>query len=219
MVSSYKAAPDIEVLTSSFAVPGYGLVPINAFVIKGSEPILVDTGTVIETGDFMPALRTVIDPADLKWIWLTHTDFDHIGSLHQLLAENPQIRVITTFLGVGIMSLSRPAADGPGLSRQPRPEDQRGRPHAHRLQAPRVRQSLHHGLLRRQVGSASSAPTASGRSYPQRLPRAQPTSPTRTCAKASSSGQFWTRRGCTRWTRPPSQRSSTPSARWLPKWS
>ena len=108
MVSSYKAAADIEVLTSNFPIPGFGLVPINAFVIKGSEPVLVDTGTVVESADFMPALRSVIDPADLRWIWLTHTDFDHIGSLHQLLAENPRLRVITTFLGVGIMSLSAP---------------------------------------------------------------------------------------------------------------
>jgi flavorubredoxin len=108
MVHSYKAAPDIEVITSSFPIPGYGIVPINSFVLKGSEPMLVDTGTVVESEQFMPALRSVIDPADLKWIWLTHTDADHIGSLHQLLAENPQIRVITTFLGVGIMSLSAP---------------------------------------------------------------------------------------------------------------
>ncbi|HTO88607.1 MAG TPA: MBL fold metallo-hydrolase [Thermoanaerobaculia bacterium] len=108
MVNSYRAASDIEVLTSNFPIPGYGLVPINAFVIKGSEPVLVDTGTVVETREFMQALRSVIDPADLEWIWLTHTDLDHIGSLHQLLAENPRIRVITTFLGVGIMSLSAP---------------------------------------------------------------------------------------------------------------
>jgi flavorubredoxin len=108
MVHSYRAASDVEVLTSNFPIPGFGLVPINAFVIKGSEPILVDTGTVVESGEFLPALRSVIDPADLRWIWLTHTDLDHIGSLHPLLAENPQIRVITTFLGVGIMSLSAP---------------------------------------------------------------------------------------------------------------
>jgi flavorubredoxin len=108
MVNSYKAAADVEVLTSNFPIPGFGVVPINAFVIKGSEPILVDTGSVVESGEFMPTLRSVIDPEDLKWIWLTHTDLDHIGSLHTLLAENPQIRVITTFLGVGIMSLSAP---------------------------------------------------------------------------------------------------------------
>lgn len=108
MIDLYKAAPDIEVLTSNFPIPGYGLVPINAFVIKGSEPVLVDTGAVVESEEFMAALRSVIDPSELKWIWLTHTDFDHIGCLHQLLAENPRVRVITTFLGVGIMSLSAP---------------------------------------------------------------------------------------------------------------
>jgi flavorubredoxin len=108
MVSSYHAAPDIDVLTSNVAIPGLGLVPVNAFVLKGSEPVLVDTGTVVDSEEFMTVLRSVIDPADLKWIWLTHTDFDHIGSLHQLLAENPHLRVITTFLGVGIMGLSAP---------------------------------------------------------------------------------------------------------------
>ena len=106
MVNSFKAAADIDVLTSGFPIPGYGVVPINAFVLKGSEPILVDTGAAVQSAEFMSALRSVIDPADLRWLWLTHTDFDHIGCLPQLLAENPRLRVITTFLGVGIMGLT-----------------------------------------------------------------------------------------------------------------
>jgi len=106
MVNSFKAAADIDVLTSGFPIPGFGVVPINAFVIKGSEPVLVDTGAAVQSGEFMSALQSVIDPADLRWLWLTHTDFDHIGCLPQLLAENPRLRVITTFLGVGIMGLT-----------------------------------------------------------------------------------------------------------------
>ena len=82
MVTTYKAAADIDVLTSSFPIPGFGSIPINAFVLHGSEPLLVDTGAVVERDEFMTALRSVIDPADLKWIWLTHPDFDHIGALH-----------------------------------------------------------------------------------------------------------------------------------------
>lgn len=108
MVTSYTAAEDIEVLTSDFPIPGFGLVPINSFVLKGTEPILVDTGAVVQSAEFIAALRSVIDPSDLRWIWITHTDFDHMGSLHQLLAEYPKIRVMTTFLGMGIMSLSAP---------------------------------------------------------------------------------------------------------------
>jgi flavorubredoxin len=108
MVKSYTAAPGIDVLTSNFPIPGFGLIPINAFVLHGAEPLLVDTGAVVERDDFMTTLRSVIDPGELEWIWLTHPDFDHIGSLAPLLEANPRIRVITTFLGMGIMSLFAP---------------------------------------------------------------------------------------------------------------
>jgi hypothetical protein len=108
VITTYEAAAGIDVLTSSFQVPGMGFVPINAFVLHGAEPVLVDTGSGVESDEFMTALRSVIDVDDIRWIWLTHTDFDHIGSLHRLLAENSRLRVITTFLGVGIMSLAAP---------------------------------------------------------------------------------------------------------------
>jgi flavorubredoxin len=108
MVNTYTATTDIEVITSDVTIPGLGLIPVNAFVIKGSEPILVDTGTVIDRDAYMDGLRSVIDPEELRWLWLTHTDFDHIGNLTRLLDEQPQLRVITTYLGVGIMSLSSP---------------------------------------------------------------------------------------------------------------
>ncbi len=105
---TYKAAPDVDVVTTTATVAGFGNLAINAFVIHAREPVLVDTGAVRESDDFIAALRTVIDPADLRWIWLTHTDFDHIGALHRLLDENERLRVVTSFVGVGIMSLAAP---------------------------------------------------------------------------------------------------------------
>jgi Metallo-beta-lactamase superfamily len=108
MTTTYRAAPDIDVLTTIHEIPGLGFIPINAFVLHGPSPILVETGAVVDRQEFMTALRSVIDPADLKWIWLTHTDPDHTGALHQLMDENEEIKVITTFLGVGAMSLSDP---------------------------------------------------------------------------------------------------------------
>jgi hypothetical protein len=104
--SAFTAMPGVDVITTTAAIPALGSIAINAFVLHGTEPVLVDTGTVAGSTDFMTALASAIDPADLRWIWLTHTDFDHIGSLATLLQANPRLRVITSFLGVGIMGLS-----------------------------------------------------------------------------------------------------------------
>ena len=108
MVNVSTVIPGIDVLTADIEIPGLGHLPINSYVVHGEEPILVDTGSIAQSDGFLDALRSVIDVADLRWIWLTHTDFDHIGLLPLLLAENPDLRVITTFFGVGIMGLFDP---------------------------------------------------------------------------------------------------------------
>jgi hypothetical protein len=108
MEKPFQATQDTHVLPSQFPIPGLGIVPVNAFLITAKEPVLVDTGLVPDTDEFMQTLSSLIDPNDLKWIWLTHTDQDHIGSLHRLLQEVPSLKVITTFLGVGKMSLFAP---------------------------------------------------------------------------------------------------------------
>jgi flavorubredoxin len=108
MERSYSPAEGIHVLTTYGPIPGYGILPVNAFVLKAKEPVLVDCGLTAEQDEFMAALSSVIDPQELKWLWLTHTDRDHIGSFHKLLEEVPHLRVITTYLGAGKMSLSSP---------------------------------------------------------------------------------------------------------------
>jgi hypothetical protein len=106
MTTSFNGGPGVDVITTAAEIPTLGSLAINAFVLHGEEPLLVDTGTVAGGTEFMNTLESVIDPLELRWIWLTHTDFDHIGSLGTLLELNSSIRVITTFLGVGIMGLS-----------------------------------------------------------------------------------------------------------------
>jgi hypothetical protein len=106
MTTCFNGGPGVDVIATAAEIPTLGSLAINAFVLHGAEPLLVDTGTVAGRADFLAALGSVIDPQDLHWIWLTHTDFDHIGSLATLLELNPGVRVITSFVGVGIMGLS-----------------------------------------------------------------------------------------------------------------
>ncbi len=104
----YRVAPDVDVVPAYFPVPGLGILPINAFVLHSAEPVLIDTGFGLLSDEFMDGLGSVIDPAELKWLWLTHADPDHIGSLGRLLEVAPGLRVITTYLAVGKMSLFQP---------------------------------------------------------------------------------------------------------------
>lgn len=92
-------------LPSWMPVPNMGAIPINAFLLKGAEPMLVDTGLDGLSDAFLKRLRAEIDLDDLRWIWLSHTDADHIGNLERVLDAAPNARMITNFLGAGKMDM------------------------------------------------------------------------------------------------------------------
>lgn len=100
-----QAADDTVALTTWLPVPGLGVLPVNAFVIHAREPVLVDAGVLAMKDAFMDQLDAAIDPGSLRWIWLTHTDPDHIGALRPLLEAAPDARIVTTFLGMGKLGL------------------------------------------------------------------------------------------------------------------
>ena len=68
----------------------------------------MDTGLHQDRDQFMAALGSIVDPLDLKWIWLTHPDQDHLGSLQAVIEANPRVRVVTTFLGFAMLGLRDP---------------------------------------------------------------------------------------------------------------
>ncbi len=99
---------DAEVISSFYPVPGLGFVPINAFVLRAEEPVLVDTGPIVLRTEYLRAIESLIDLGDLRWIYLTHADPDHVGCLRDVLAAAPKARIITTFMGLGRLGLYEP---------------------------------------------------------------------------------------------------------------
>ncbi|HKC27250.1 MAG TPA: MBL fold metallo-hydrolase, partial [Jatrophihabitans sp.] len=100
--------PDVTVFNDHMEIPGLGFLPINAFLLHAAQPVVIDTGLGLPDRDFVSSLAEVIDPKDVRWIWLTHPDRDHTGGLFSLLDAAPHARVVTTFGGAGIMSTERP---------------------------------------------------------------------------------------------------------------
>jgi Metallo-beta-lactamase superfamily len=100
---------DVTVLNDYAPVPGLGgvpplFLPVNAFVLHAEQPVVIDSGLSTADKDFVADLAKVLNPADVRWIWITHPDRDHTGGLWKLLQAAPKARLVTTFLGLGIMT-------------------------------------------------------------------------------------------------------------------
>jgi len=100
MEQPFQLTENIEILPSFFQIPGMGFLAVNAFVIKSKEPVLIDTGMGIDSPDFMNSLESIINLRDLKWIWLTHDDADHTGSLQKIFEAAPKARLAANSLAV-----------------------------------------------------------------------------------------------------------------------
>ena len=97
--SSYQVGTDVWVLPSHLDVPGAGTLLINSFVLCAEQPVLIDTGLGTDGQAFIDAVASVVDLAELKWIWLTHDDSDHTGNLPAIMRLAPNARLATHGLG------------------------------------------------------------------------------------------------------------------------
>jgi flavorubredoxin len=99
MVQIQQIHDDVTALSTLHPIPQVGVLAINSFVLDAEQQLIVDTGTTGDSDKMCAALESTVDPDRLRWLWITHTDADHIGSVHRLLDLYPQLRVVTTFTG------------------------------------------------------------------------------------------------------------------------
>jgi glyoxylase-like metal-dependent hydrolase (beta-lactamase superfamily II) len=100
MEQPYPAGTDFVVLPHHEFAGDLGFLPINAYLIKAREPVLVDTGIVTEGAAFIDALRGEIDLDELRWILLTHEDLDHAGAVVALMHAAPNARLVLSYLAM-----------------------------------------------------------------------------------------------------------------------
>lgn len=103
MEDTIKVAEDTWLLPTPFPFPGLGIFYVNTLVIKGAEPVLVDTGAPVFRQQYLERAFSLVDPEDVRWIYLSHDDRDHSGNLMQVLEMCPNARLITNFVGIGRM--------------------------------------------------------------------------------------------------------------------
>lgn len=91
----------LEIAPDTFLIrelTGEGTAPVNVYVnslvIRGEEPVIVDTGTYANRQRWLNDVFSLVDPKDVKYIYISHDDHDHVGNLRQALELCPNATLI-----------------------------------------------------------------------------------------------------------------------------
>ena len=100
----YQVAPDTHVISLRNEVPTVGFIHMNSMVITGQEPVVVDTGLALLREEWLDQIFSLVEPEDIRWIYLSHDDADHVGNLGALLDAAPQAKLVTNWFQIERMS-------------------------------------------------------------------------------------------------------------------
>jgi flavorubredoxin len=100
----YQVAPDTFVVPWFMPAPPVGYFCMNSLVIRGAEPVIVDTGSPANREEWLENVWSLVEPEDVRWIFLSHDDRDHAGNLLPVLDACPNATLLTTWFSVGRMA-------------------------------------------------------------------------------------------------------------------
>jgi len=77
---------------------------LNSMVIQGAEPVIVDTGAALFGEQWAQQVFELVEPEDVRWIFLSHDDSDHTGNLQLALDVCPNATLVTSWFATERMS-------------------------------------------------------------------------------------------------------------------
>jgi flavorubredoxin len=70
------------------------MVYLNSVVITGDEPVIIDTGTIANRGQWLDDVFGIVEPDDVRWVFLSHDDIDHTGNLAEVMTRCPNATLV-----------------------------------------------------------------------------------------------------------------------------
>ena len=104
----HHVAADTFLVPTLAAEPSGAYVGAHTLVIRGQEPVIVDTGCSLVRDAWGAAVFELVEPEDVRWIFLSHDDHDHVGNLDLVLDRCPNAILVTSWTAT-----SRLAGDVP----------------------------------------------------------------------------------------------------------
>jgi flavorubredoxin len=81
-------------------------VALNTLVIRAAEPVVVDTGVAENREQYLADVFGLVEPDDVRWVYLSHDDVDHTGNVNALMAACPNATLVTNWFMVERMTAS-----------------------------------------------------------------------------------------------------------------
>lgn len=69
-------------------------LPVGSLVVRGAEPAIVDTGAACNRDQWFRDVFGLVDPGDVRWVFLSHDHADHDGNLEPLLDACPRATLV-----------------------------------------------------------------------------------------------------------------------------
>lgn len=74
---------------------------LMAMVLMAREPMILDTLAIAHRDLFFEDAFNIVEPEEVRGVFLSHEDRDQSGSIMQVLARCPKAKLVTNFLGLG----------------------------------------------------------------------------------------------------------------------
>jgi flavorubredoxin len=82
------------------------IVALNSMVIRGDQPVVVDTGAAENRDQFLADVFSLVEPTDVRWVFISHDDVDHTGNVNDLMAACPNATLVINWFMVERMGES-----------------------------------------------------------------------------------------------------------------
>ena len=69
-------------------------VALNTMVIRAAEPVVVDTGMMENEQQYLEDVFSLVEPEDIRWVFISHDDVDHTGNLNAMMAAAPNATLV-----------------------------------------------------------------------------------------------------------------------------
>lgn len=93
-----EIAPETWVIQ---ATVGEGVAPqavhMNSMLIRAAEPVVIDTGCPIHRDQYLEDLFGLVEPEDVRWVFISHDDPDHHGNAEAVMAACPNATLVATW--------------------------------------------------------------------------------------------------------------------------